>query len=41
MIHYKAASVYAVAPPGEGAVAGMQREIMAHGPIEVGFKVSG
>jgi hypothetical protein len=39
MTHYKAASAYAVAPPGEGAVAGMQREIMTHGPIEVGFKV--
>jgi cathepsin B len=30
-------SAYAVAPPGD--VAGIQREIMAHGPVEVGFFV--
>jgi hypothetical protein len=28
-----------VSKTGAGAVEGMQREIMTHGPIEVGFKV--
>jgi cathepsin B len=34
---FKAASAYAVAPPGD--VAGMQRELMTHGPFEVAFFV--
>lgn len=34
---FKAASAYAVAPSGD--VAGMQRELMAHGPFEVAFFV--
>lgn len=34
---YKAASAYAVATPGD--VASMQKEILAHGPIQVGFQV--
>jgi len=34
---YKAATAYAVATPGD--VAGIQKEILAHGPIQVGFQV--
>ena len=34
---FKAASAYAVAPPGD--VAAMQRELMVHGPFEVAFFV--
>ena len=33
----KARTAYAVGPPGD--VAAMQRELMAHGPFEVGFEV--
>ena len=34
---YKAAIAYAVAKPGD--VTAIQREIMAHGPVQVGFQV--
>ena len=37
LLQFKAASAYAVATPGD--VPSIQKEILAHGPIQVGFQV--
>ena len=37
LISYRAETAYLVAQPGD--VAGIQAEIMAHGPVEVGYFV--
>lgn len=37
LTHHRASNAYAVAKPGD--VESIQRELIAHGPVEVGFQV--